>query len=74
MNDFNYNNSAKFKKLIKRLKQINALYDLEIVFPKIRWPGNSIKESSEKLEIMRQHHNISINALNNDLGPQAIID
>ena len=33
MNDFNYNNSAKFKKLKKRLKQINPLYDLEIIFP-----------------------------------------
>ena len=28
MNDFNHNNSDKFKKLIKRLKQINPLYDL----------------------------------------------
>ena len=74
MNDFNYNNSAKFKKLIKRLKQINPLYDLEIIFPKIRWPENSIEESSEKLKIMKQHHKISINALNNDLGLQAIID
>ena len=74
MNDFNYNNSANFKKLIKRLKQINPLYDLEIIFPKIRWPENSIQESSEKLKIMKQHHNISINALNNDLGLQAIID
>jgi hypothetical protein len=74
MNDFNYKNSAKVKKLIKRLKQINPLYDLEIIYPKIRWPDNSIKESSEKLKMMRQHHNISINALDNDLGFQAIFD
>ena len=50
------------------------LYDLEIIYPKIRWPDNSIKESSEKLKMMRQHHNISINALDNDLGFQAIFD
>ena len=74
MNDFNYNNSANFKKLIKRLKQINPLYDLEIIFPKISWPENSIQESLEKLKIMREHYNISINALDNDLGFQAIFD
>jgi hypothetical protein len=74
MNNYNYKHSSKFKTLLEKLRLINPLFDIEIIFPKNRWPENTVNEPSEKMKIMRHHHNISINALNNDIGLQAIID
>jgi hypothetical protein len=74
MNNYKYKHSSKVRYLLEKIRLINPLYDIEIIFPKIRWPDNSVNQLLEKNKMMRMHHAISINALNNDIGLQAIVD
>ena len=74
MNNYKNKHSSKVRSLLEKIRLINPLYDIEIIFPKIRWPDNSVNQLLEKNKMMRMHHAISINALNNDIGLQAIVD
>ena len=73
MNTQDYKALPQAQKLLKHLRTLDRRLDLEIIFPKKRWPDIEKRKSSEVMDIIRQHHVVSKDGLGNDLGLEAFV-
>ena len=58
---------------LDRLKAINPGYEIEIIEPKKRWPDIETRKLPKVMDIIRQHHIVSIDGLGRDIGLEAIV-
>jgi len=58
---------------LDRLKAINPGYQIKIIEPKKRWPDIETRKLPKVMDIIRQHHIVSIDGLGRDIGLEAIV-
>jgi len=73
MSTTDYKATPQAKNLLAHLHSINPDFDIDIIYPKERWPNIETRKSPEVMDIIRQHHKVSKNGLGNDIGLDAFV-